>query len=379
MSATEFEEQYGTADSLPEKPWMDLGEDGMDSPRHLVLNRDEFLRRTHPEGIDAREPSWEDRQRFEDELHDPLVITDPSGERFDYYRIYGFNRDRYDPDNTVLVLFPPLGSSPSTVQGHEMAWQFSQRYPDHFVIALANEGTPDARVKHSWFQRKDVGLEEIAHMRLECIERIKHANGFTDPANMTFIAQSFGCTVANRVAEEISTYKDMDNSDQIEEMILLSPPVSGSYSAEIAARMIVQEVFHVFKSMDPQEAASLIRHGDILPLGFHRSAVYHKLLSIIPRSRLEVEHMDPGIPASICNGENDWISRSSVPESEQNADNITRITLEGDAHSSPLIDAEFCGRLCETIMREWSPRIRKHGLSGQNGAGYSTDCLTSSM
>lgn len=335
MSATGFE-------TLPQDIYSGFSE----STSHLVMSREELL-----EGL-LYEKDSEQQEQFKHELNHPDILVDssePAEPRY-VFRTHIFNQYRFDPQNNMVVVCPALGESVRTNNG-ELAWHLSQQFPDNLVVFLGNEGTPDGQVKRSWFNRPDVGPEDIAWPRIEAIEKAREDYGVSSESGLHLIARSWGSVPAYHIiAESEQCAGFSDDSPYVESATFMARPAQGNSSTRIAGRTIFQEVSDT-RNQETREKLLLGRHAvEIIFRNARQSHAYPKLLSMIADSRLDMSQINERTRIGVYYGEKDWVAQPTAEELAQTAGNVSFTLLKNDVHSPPLTDARVCAQLARSDL-----------------------------
>lgn len=296
----------------------------------------------HQQAPDNNESLESERERFWAELAAPLPYEDPSSGSL--YNIHCFNRDRFRADQNLMAFFHAFGSSPTTRQGEEILSQISRRFPDNFIVAIGCEGSPDARPTKKW--KRSADLQTMAYARQNCIETAKDNFGLDPQIRLDVIGQSLGGLLAYQIAKEAHSCDQQGQPPYIERLVLMSAPTKRKRAASFTSQTIAQEL----TGLKRDALSDLSRHAlELAPGSIRHPGIYKKLLSLIESSRLDFSQLDTATDIYICAGENDGIAR---PDADAcSLPNIRTYETTGDRHSDLLLDAGFCGRFLEDVLR----------------------------
>lgn len=302
-----------------------------------AAGRPESWRLDRKNYADAPPAHWQQqRAEFKRELKTPEERTVPGGA----YRLYHFNRDRYDPESNLVAFFHPLGSSPSTRHGRQMAWQLRQRFPDNLIVAIGSEGTPDARTQDG------LDPDHLASLRKQFIDDTRQAYMSGENAPTDLIGQSFGGLLAHEVAEHMH-----GNGQPVEHLALLSASFKSTRTVQFLSRLARQEAQGAWRHRNTRELTQLGRYAvELTSRSARRFPLYYNLLRYITESEPDLDNVNPDTDIIVVGGEHDTIAYTGAEQAPDTRAPDLHITVARDAHSTFLIDSAFCGHVLETAI-----------------------------
>lgn len=281
---------------------------------------------------------WElEEYNFHYQLARPIEYPVPG---IGTYDIYQFNQERFDPQANTIAYFHPLGSSPNTWHGQRMLWQLQCRFPDNLVVALGSEDARGSRVRR-------IDPETMVRSRTDCLQHVRGEHGLdqTSESGLDMVGQSLGGMLACEVARDMQ-----EHGQSPDRLVLLGLPLRNRSRTRLLAQLAQQEGRDVSKR-SPGELSRIGRAAcDTLPDSPRNCRSRINLLSYITNTEPDLQQLSRTMNITLCNGERDSVASVSQAELADTSDPNTLLTVARDAHTTLLIDADFCGHIVETSL-----------------------------